>query len=158
MLSSFDKSQFTGAIFIDLTKAFDLVDHYLLLDKLYSIGLNQNALLWFNSYLHSRQQCVVFQGCQSDYLLVDKGVPQGSTLGPLLFTIFINDLPQMYSKSFVHLYADDTVIYTSNSLQSDFNLVQKWLHSNKLILNKKKTCCMLFGTRHSRVYSSLFNV
>lgn len=68
----------------------------------------------------------------------------------------------MCSNSFVHLYADETVIYTSdtdlrqiqNSLQSDFNLVQKWLHSNKLILNRKKSCCMLFGTRHSRVYSS----
>ncbi len=62
VFSSFHKGQLTGAIFIDLSKAFDMVDHYLLLDKLYSIGFSQHALLWFNSYLHSRRQCVVFQG------------------------------------------------------------------------------------------------
>lgn len=154
VFSSFDGGQLTGAIFIDLSKAFDMVDHYLLLDKLYSIGLNQNALLWFNAYLHNRRQCVVFQGFQSDYLIVEKGVPQGSTLGPLLFSIFINDLPSICSNCLAHLYADDTVIYTSNSdiiqiqnsLQSDFNLVQKWLYNNKLVLNKKKSCSMLFGT------------
>uniref|UniRef100_A0A3B1IDR7 Reverse transcriptase domain-containing protein n=1 Tax=Astyanax mexicanus TaxID=7994 RepID=A0A3B1IDR7_ASTMX len=133
-----------------------MVDHYLLLDKLYSIGLSQNALLWFSAYLHNRRQCVVFHGSQSDYLIVDKGVPQGSILGPLLFSIFINDLPQICSQCSVHLYADDTVIYVcnsdllqiQNSLQSEFNLVQNWLYDNKLILNKKKSCCMLFGMQH----------
>ena len=73
MFSS-DNNQLTGAIFIDLSKAFDLVDHYLLLDKLYSIGFSQNALLWFNSYRHTRRQCVAIQGSHSDYLIVDKGI------------------------------------------------------------------------------------
>lgn len=92
-----------------LTKAFDMVN------------------------LHNRRQCVVFQGFQSDYVIVEKGVPQGSSLGPLLFSIFINDLPQICLNCSVHLYADDTVIYTynsdlsqiQNSLQLDFNLVQE---------------------------------
>merc|ERR1712131_521788 len=134
----------TGAIFIDLSKAFDMVDHYLLLDKLYSIGFSQDALFWFNCYLHNRRQCVAIDGSQSGDLLVDKGIPQGSTLGPLLFTIFINDLPQVCSNCLTHLYADDAVIYTSgkdltliqNSLQSDFQSVQRWLHNNKLLLKK----------------------
>ncbi len=104
------------------------------------------------------RQYVVFQGCKSDYLIVEKGVPQGSTLGPLLFSIFINDLPEVCSNCLSHLYADDTVIYTSDSdisqichsLQSDFNLVQNWFHNNKLVLNKKKSCRMAFGTQHNR--------
>ncbi len=166
VFSSFDSDQLTGAIFIDLSKAFDMVDHYLLLDKLYSIGFSQNALFWFNSYLHNRRQCVLIQGSQSDYLVVDKGIPQGSTLGPLLFSIFINDLPQSCSFCFVHLNADDTAIYTSHrdlahietSLQSDFLSLQKWLYDNKLVLNKKKSCSMVFGTRHRRPHLLDLNI
>ena len=149
----------TGAIFIDLSKAFDVVDHYLLLDKLYSIGLQRNALLWFNAYLHNRRQCVALQGIQSDYMIVEKGVPQGSTLGPLLFSIFINDLPDTCLQSQVQLYADDTAIYSSgtdlmqiqSSLQSDFNRVQNWLHENKLVLNNRRLCrcCVSEHHRHT---------
>ncbi len=88
-------------------------------------------------------------------LIVEKGVPQGSTLGPLLSSVFIKDLSEICLNCSVHLYADDTVIYTTNSdlspsqnsLQSDFNLVQKWFHNNMLMLNKRKSCCMLFSTR-----------
>ena len=121
----------TGAI-LNLTKAFDLVDHYLLLDKLYSIGLSHSSLLWFNSYFHHRRQCVSFRGSQSNFTGVDKGIPQGSSLGPLLFSIFINDLPLCCSGCDIHLYADDTIIYCSKpnipdinySLQHDFDSVQ----------------------------------
>lgn len=73
-LSASDRGHLTGAIFIDLTKAFDLVDHYLLLDKLHAIGLFQHALLWFNSYLHNRKQCIVLRGCKSDLLIQQNGV------------------------------------------------------------------------------------
>lgn len=110
VFSSFDKGQVTGAIFIDLSKAFDMVNHYLL-DKLSSIGLTRNALLWFNAYLHNRRQYVVYQGIQSDYSIVGKGVPQGSTLGPLLFSIFINDLSQICLNCSLHLYADDSYLH-----------------------------------------------
>ena len=108
----------TGAIFIDLSKAFDMVDHYLLLDKLQAIGLSKDSLLWFNSYLHFRSQCVSLHGCVSQSVIMEKGVPQGSSLGPLLFSLFINDLPQICSDCSIHLYADDTVIYSSNVLVS----------------------------------------
>ena len=159
----------TGAIFIDLTKAFDLVNHYLLLDKLYAIGLSRNALLWFNSYLHNRKQCVVIQGSKSDLAVQEHGVPQGSTLGPLLFSIFINDLPSIFSGCNVQLYADDTVIYTSQStlpqiqstLQSNFNNLESWLSANKLLINKTKTNTMLFGTKHniaSKTINQSYNI
>ncbi len=86
--SSLDNSMITGAIFIDLTKAFDMVDHYLLLDKLLASGLSRHSLLWFNSYLHNRCHCVSFQGAQSDFMIMEKWAPQGSSLGPLLFFQF----------------------------------------------------------------------
>ena len=156
VFSALGNSKLVGAIFIDLTKAFDLVDHYLLLDKLYNIGLSRQALLWFSSYLHNRRQSVCFNSSQSDFLVVEKGVPQGSILGPLLFSIFINDLPKICKNCSIQLYADDTAIYTSDSdqskiqstLQTEFNLVQEWLLKECLVLNKKKTCGMLFGTRY----------
>jgi len=111
---SFDNRMCTGALFLDLTKAFDLVDHYLLLDKLYSFGLSTSSLLWFNSYLHNRRQCVSFGGSLSQFTVIDRGIPQGSSLGPLLFSIFINDLPRSCTGCNIQLYADDTVIYCSN--------------------------------------------
>ena len=100
---------------------------------------------------------MVIQGSKSDLFVQQKGVPQGSMLGPLLFSIFINDLPLICSNSSVQLYADDTVIYTSEphllqiqtALQSDFNNLQSWLLSNKLLLNKSTFYIMVFGTRHN---------
>lgn len=116
----------------------------------------KKSLLWFNSYLHNRKQCVAVQGKLSDLFTQERGVPQGSILGPLLFSIFINDLPLVLLHCSVHLYADDTVIYTSNPhltqiqnmLQSDFNALQEWLYSNNLLLNKGKSHTMIFGTKH----------
>lgn len=153
--SSMDKNMSTGAIFIDLTKAFDLVDHYILLDKLHNIGLSKESVFWFNSYLHFRRQSVLCHGALSQPVVMEKGVPQGSSLGPLLFSIYINDLPQICSDCQTLLYADDTVIYTSkgnidhiqSSLQQDFNVIQEWFLNNRLLLNKKKSYSMLFTTR-----------
>ncbi len=162
--SALDSGDLIGAIFIDLKKAFDLVDHYLLLDKLYAVGFSKNSLLWFNSYLHNRKQCVVVQGKLSDLFIHERGVPQGSILGPLLFSIFINDLPLILSHCSVHLNADDTVIYVSNPhliqiqnmLQSDFNALQEWLYSNNLLLNKGKSQTMIFGTVTNPGHELLF--
>ncbi len=145
----------TGAIFNDLTKAAGFVDGYLLLDKIHGISLSNNAVLWFNSCLHNRKQCVIVKGNQSDLLIQQRGVPQGSTLGPLLFSIYVNDLPSCLINRHIQLYADDTVIYTSKpdlpqiqiSLQSDFNILQDWLSYNKLLLKKTKSYIMTFVTR-----------
>jgi len=155
VFSAADNGELTGAIFIDLTKAFDLVDHYLLLDKLYAIGLSKNAVLWFSSYLHNRKQCVILHGKKSNLLIQQRGVPQGSTLGPLLFSIYVNNLPSIFNNCCAQLYADDTVLYTSKHdlpqiqacLQYDFKILQDWLLYNKLLLNKTKTYLMIFGTR-----------
>ncbi len=91
--SALDSGDLIGAIFIDLKKAFELVDHYLLLDKLYAIGFSKNSLLWFNSYLHNRKQCVAVQGKLSDLFIQERGVPQGSILGPLLFLFLLMIFP-----------------------------------------------------------------
>uniref|UniRef100_A0A9J8BQG6 Reverse transcriptase domain-containing protein n=1 Tax=Cyprinus carpio carpio TaxID=630221 RepID=A0A9J8BQG6_CYPCA len=152
IFSSFDDNLCTGAIFLDLSKVFDLVDHYLLLDKLHAIGLSRSSLLWFNCFFHHRRQGVSYRGCQSDYTGIVKGIPQGSSLGPLLFSIFVNDMPLCCTDCNIHLYADDTVIYCSKptisginlSLQHDFNSVQQWLLANKLLLNKSKSYSLLF--------------
>lgn len=88
--------------FIDVSVAFDTVDYYLLLDK-----------LCVNSYFHHRCQCVSYQGSQSDFMIMEKGGPQGSFLRSLLFSIAINDLPQICFDCHIQLYASDTVIYSS---------------------------------------------
>ena len=133
---------------------------------MYSIGLSQRSLLWFNAYLRGRRQYVGLQNTRSTSLIIGKGVPQGSVLGPLLFSVYINDMPSIFLSCNVHLYADDTVLYTSynqkaqvqNALQSDFIIVQNWLREHNLLLNEKKTCTMLFKLRPSKVTTNKLQI
>ncbi len=127
-----DSREFCTALFIDLSKAFDTVDHVILTHSLRKIGLSSQAVMWFNNYLSGRTQCVQASGSSSSLLPVLKGVPQGSILGPLLFTIYVNNLRNNLPNTMSHFYADDTVIYCSSpsiqcfeNLQSAFDIVQR---------------------------------
>lgn len=147
----------TVACFIDLKKAFDTVNHKILLKKLKSIGLTGTNYKWLASYLHDRKQKTLIGNIKSTSKLISYGVPQGSTLGPLLFLIYINDAMDLNIKSNMKLYADDTVIYTrakslhvaTNILQQDLNHFAKWCNSNKLTINAKKTKAVIFSSKYS---------
>ena len=149
-----DKGKYTGLIFIDLKKAFDTVDHKILLKKLKMYGVTGLEHDWFTSYLDNRKQFCRVDGTSSGVRGINCGVPQGSCLGPLLFLIYINDLPFSLQKCHVSMYADDTAIFLSSKsiddLQNDLNLdllnLQDWLHANKLSLNVVKTQSLIIGS------------
>ena len=154
ILHNMEKGKFCGAVFLDLRKAFDTVDHEILLTKLSKVGINPSTLQWFQSYLSNRKQRTSCGNELSDSLPITVGVPQGSILGPLLFIIYIDNLPTAVTYYKMLLYADDTVIYCYNSnlqdlekeLNEDLLIIAKWLNDNKLTINLEKTKCMLIGS------------
>ena len=111
ILMNTDKGLVTGSVFIDLAKAFDTVDHDILLSKLEYYGVCDKTLSWFKNYFTGRKQFVHIDSQTSEELAVTSGVPQGSILGPLLFIVYINDLPRCVKHCSVNMYADDTVLY-----------------------------------------------
>ena len=114
-----DLGQITGTDFLDLSKAFDTVNHELLLQKLTYARLLNDTVLWFRSYLTNRSIYTMVDNKRSSTMDVPIGVPKGSILGPLLLILFVNDLPRCLKSCNVVLYADDTVIYYSSSTISD---------------------------------------
>ena len=147
-----DKKKYGCGIFIDLRKAFDTVNHEILLKKLEHYGIRGTALIWFKSYLFNRQQFVFHNGESSRLQYITSGVPQGSVLGPLLFLIYINDLPNISSILDFYLFADDTNIYyeadTPEKLELTMNRelikLRTWLIVNRLSLNINKTNFVVF--------------
>ena len=143
LLTSYSHSMMC-AVFFDYCKAFDSVPHRPLLCKLRDSGISCNVLKWLFSYLHSRKQFVVLSGQRSSVSSVCSGVPQGSVLGPLLFLIYINDLPsvQLTPGTRLVLYADDILLYREisdyDSLQTDINSIPLWVVPNHLNMNKNK--------------------
>ena len=141
----------TAAIFLDLKKAFDTVSHRVLLNKLRNMGVCGIALKWFTDYLSDRKQSVSINGTASDLLDVTCGVPQGSILGPLLFLIYINDMP-LAVRFLTLLFADDTTLQMSDQDAGFLNMRvndqlivgEKWFRANFLTLNVAKTKYMLF--------------
>ena len=154
IINGFDSGELVGAIMLDLKKAFDTVDPDILTQKLQWFGVSNIPLSWFKDYLSDRNQLVQFKSELSNERPIKCGVPQGSILGPLLFILYVNDLPKVCSKTKVILYADDTAILCrgksiaqiQKTLNSEMGLCSVWFTQNKLHLNVSKTKSMLFGT------------
>ena len=152
-----DRGQFNIAVFLDLQKAFDTINHNLLIKKLDLYGLQKPALNLLGSYLENRFQMCTVNGVLSKKNLVTCGIPQGSILGPLLFLIYINDLPTSLEHSSSRMFADDTTLTVSGkslhdvevAINHDLSNVNQWLCANKLSLNLVKTEYILIGSRHN---------
>ena len=153
LLDSMNKRQISLLLLIDFSKAFDMVDHGILLKKLHHYGIRGPPLNWLRSYLRNRKQFVSVNNTDSSTVDITYGVPQGSILGPLLFIIYINDIPEISSFAKFILYADDAnIIVTANTLDEVYHHLQclitnlvKWVYCNGLALNLKKTKYMIFS-------------
>ncbi|XDV40688.1 hypothetical protein PO909_009720, partial [Leuciscus waleckii] len=165
LLLASDSDALSLLVLLDLKKAFDTVDHSVLINKLQLFKLSPSSLAWLHSYLEGRQQCVKVNGVMSDLCSNNMGVPQGSVLGPLLFTMYINDFPDSCQGANCQLYADDTVIHLSTKTpamaaqQLTLALVDisKWFESSHLTLNMKKTVAVCFSIK-TRPSDSTFEV
>ena len=155
--TAINEEKMTGAVFLDFTKAFDLVNHELLLKKLSAYHVSSETVAFFKSYLDNRSQYVYINGKSSKEGIIKHGVPQGSILGPLLFSIYINDMPQHITNQLVKcsLFADDATLDFSAkdvglinlNLQSSLDQVSDWCVNNFMVPNPSKTKCMLITSR-----------
>ena len=153
-----DNGMLVGAIFVDLSKAFDTLSHEILLSKLRSFGIKGLSYSWFHDYLFNRKQCCVVDGVTSELKSITCGVPQGSILGPVMFFLYFNDLQNCLKHSRVIKFADDTVLYISNKnfyvieekLNEDLLYMKNYLELNELVINLKKgkSESMLFGSQN----------
>uniref|UniRef100_A0A8C7L9L8 Reverse transcriptase domain-containing protein n=1 Tax=Oncorhynchus kisutch TaxID=8019 RepID=A0A8C7L9L8_ONCKI len=153
IITGIDKRQYCAAVFIDLAKAFDSINHLILVGRLNSLGFSNDCLAWFTNYFSDRVQCVKLKGLLSGPLAVSMGLTQGSILGRTLFSVYINDVALAAGDSLIHLYSDDTILYISGpsldtvltNLQTSFNAIQLSFRGLQLLLNASKTKCMLFN-------------
>ena len=166
MTQAIESGEYVIGVFLDFSKAFDTVNHEILLDKLYHYGVRGCAHKWFSSYLTDRQQFVTYNGMKSQNQVIKCGVPQGSILGPLLFLIYINDLATVCKNTFPILFADDSNLFISGrdsdlimkTLNEELKEISLWLKANKLSLNIKKTHFMIFSSKnkaHPNVYINI---
>ena len=114
ILTNIDNDELTGLVFIDFRKALDVIDHELLLKNLSMFGVRPSSVTWFKSYLSERKQFITLGKVKSEQLTVKQGVPQGSILGPVIFVLFINDIPLCVHKSTMDIYADDSTLSSSS--------------------------------------------
>lgn len=156
-------SHYLRVCFLDFSKAFDRINHNLLIEKLISIGVRRCLIPWICNFLSDRRQSVKIKGVQSDWVHVNGGVPQGTKLGPILFLIMINDLELKSLRTSHWKYVDDVTISESlsvhdqSTLQSDLDEIQQWAESNDMRLNVKKCKEMTINfLRKSPVISPLY--
>ena len=145
-LPTIDEEKYSIGIFLDLSKAFDTIDHKILIRKLEHYGIRGVAKDWFENYLYNRKQIVKYNGVQSEEMTIRSGVPQGSVLGPLLFLLYINDIQYCSELVSIVLFADDTNIHYNHTClkkmneftQVKINKIADWLNANKLSINTEK--------------------
>ena len=150
-----DNKKLTVAAFLDLRKAFQVMNHRILLNKLKNAGITGTAIQWFVSYLTDRKQYVCCNGYSSDVLSVKEGVPQGSVLGPTLFSIYYDSVHSVITNSSCKLFADDTEIHSSvsdigsavDNVNEDLVSIEKWLKENEMVTHPKKSEVMKIGSR-----------
>ena len=156
IVSHISNNKISVGLFLDLSKAFDTLDHDILLKKLFHYGIRGVTLDWFRSYLTNRMQFISYKSESSPNLPITCGVPQGSILGPLLFLLYINDISSITSSSKAILFADDTNLIfhdsTATSLEEKTNKeiasIFQWFNANKLSLNTEKTKFIIFRSPH----------
>ena len=150
-----DEGGIVGALFIDFRKAFDLVIHKILINKLSAYKFSNHSLQWFVSYLNSRQQTIISGSGMSPFATIRCGVPLGSILGSTLFVLFINDLLLLLKCCFSVFYVNDITFHTSSpdindtdtELQTDFSIGKSWRKRNKITIHCVKTTYILAGAR-----------
>lgn len=161
--NSIDAGQQTDVIYTDFSKAFDRVSHTMLVRKLSMYGLVGSMLEWLRSYLTGRHFYVVVNGYQSTLHSITSGVPQGSHLAPILFNVFVNDIPECFHHAKVFMYADDLKFAQTVSspedialLQGDIDRLSVWCQSNRMQLNTKKCVHIKFTRKHNTIQSQYY--
>jgi len=166
LYSKIDNDEYVISLFLDFRKAFDCVKHDILISKLERYGIRGIALRWFKSYLTDRKQYTIIDGHESMIQNISHGVPQGSILGPLLFLLFINDLPTITPFFKYILFADDSTLSTSFkkcdadtiaiSINHELSKVYDWLIANKISVNTEKTKFIIFSYKNTPIISPIF--
>ena len=157
-LDGLDERLTVGGVFLDISKAFDSVDHSILIRKLENYGIRGIVLDWFKSYLSERELYVSVDGVSSSKYFLRYGIPQGSVLGPILFLLYINDVVNSSNKLIFSIFADDTALilkidreFYDNTIRAELSNVMKWFDANLLLLNVDKTKYIYFGPEYNSI-------